>query len=292
MRRAAKLPCFGWKEERKMEIDLELLLQQLNQLVKRVGIGLNEYFGQTTRLNVRLKEDTTPLTDADLYAHDMIDAQLREWTPDIPILSEESVLVEFNERHRWERYWLVDPLDGTRGFLEHCPEFTVNIALIDHHRPVLGVVYAPVTKHLYYAGWKLGAYKQIGDGAVATIHTAPLDWDDYRLTLGRHVREQMVERYANAPGAHILRVNSSLKMGWIAEGKADLYPRFGDSGEWDTAAAQCVLEEAGGKVVDLAGHHLQYNTKASLLNPPFIALGDSTKVERVIEVIQAIRRNS
>jgi len=272
-----------------MQADLANLLQQIIQITKEVGDGLIGYFGQTNeKLNLRLKHDTTPLTDADLYANDLIELRLGELTPEIPLISEESVHVEFSTRQKWERYWLVDPLDGTRGFLEHCPEFTINIALIDHHVPILGVIYAPVLKLFYYAGWKLGAFRKHGDGPEESITTTPLNWQSYRITLGRHARGT---KYAQAPGVKMLRMNSSLKLGLLAEGKADIYPRFGEAGEWDTAAGQCVLEEAGGKVVDLNGHRLQYNTKASLVNPPFIAFGDASQAERILQVIQAIRRN-
>jgi 3'(2'), 5'-bisphosphate nucleotidase len=222
------------------------------------------------------KNDKTPLTEADLAAHHVIDDGLEELTPDIPILSEESAKVPFEERATWQRYWLVDPLDGTREFIKRNGEFTVNIALIDNHRPILGVVHAPVLLVDYFACQGHGAYKHVGDEAPQRIHTRP--WDGGRVTIAgsRSHRSQAFNDFVGKLGEYeIISMGSSLKSCLVAEGKAHLYVRLGPTSEWDTAAAQCVVEEAGGRITDTDMQVLRYNTKDSLLNPHFFVCGDA-----------------
>ncbi len=226
---------------------------------------------------VTRKSDNSPLTEADLAAHRVIKQGLASLKPDWPILSEESAAVPWPERSQWQRYWLVDPLDGTREFVKRNGEFTVNIALIENHRPVLGVVLAPVTNELYCA-W-------MGGGAFAACAT-----DNFLLKpLRTRARAQPLivtgSRSHNPPktlqvltrvGPYELQpLGSSLKFCRIASGDADLYLRHGPTSEWDTAAGQCVLEEAGGAVTDFTGVSLGYNNQESLLNPDFLAFGDS-----------------
>jgi 3'(2'), 5'-bisphosphate nucleotidase len=223
---------------------------------------------------VERKSDRSPLTEADLAAHHLIVDALTALTPGLPVLSEESASVPWTERARWTRYWLVDPLDGTREFIKRNGEFTVNIALIDAHRPVLGVVQAPVTGEVAWAWQGGGAWIAQGSGpprrAQARPRATPLVVAGSR-SHGDARQVDMLERV----GPHtLLPLGTSLKFLRIAAAEADLYLRLGPTSEWDTAAAQCVLEEAGGAVLDLAGHVLAYNTHDSLLNPEFIACGD------------------
>ncbi len=220
------------------------------------------------------KADASPLTEADLASHRLIVAGLRALTPQIPVLSEEAADVPWSERRTWTRYWLVDPLDGTREFVKKNGEFTVNIALIDRGRPVLGVVYAPVFDYLLHALAGEGAFlRQAGQDIAVQVRqpaTLPLHVAASRSHLDPRTAA-FLERIGDAE-RHGL--GSSLKFCRIAEGRIDLYPRFGPTSEWDTAAAQCVLEAAGGAVLRLDGTPLDYNAKESLLNPDFIAVGD------------------
>jgi 3'(2'), 5'-bisphosphate nucleotidase len=226
---------------------------------------------------VERKNDHSPLTAADLAAHRIIVDGLQALTPGLPILSEESADIPWSERSQWTRYWLVDPLDGTREFVKRNDEFTVNIALIDAHRPVLGVVQTPVTDEIAWAWQGGGAWIAIGNAnpqrCVARPRAHPLvvagsrSHGDSRLGV-------MLERLGDYD---LLALGSSLKFVRIANGEADLYVRLGPTSEWDTAAAQCVLEEAGGAVVDLAGRVLAYNMNDSLLNREFIACGDPSQ---------------
>ena len=225
---------------------------------------------------IQHKDDKTPLTEADMAAHDAIESGLSRLTPDIPILSEESAAIAFSERKTWNRYWLVDPLDGTREFIKRNGEFTVNIALIHDHSPVLGVILSPVGGTCYYACKGNGAYKVIPGNPAAAIRTAAWAGGHIRVAGSRsHGSEAFNSFISHFTDHELVVMGSSLKSCLVAEGKADIYPRFGRTSEWDTAAAQCIVEEAGGAVTDLQLQPLRYNTKESLLNPHFVVIGDA-----------------
>jgi len=225
--------------------------------------------------NVEQKEDKTPLTEADLAAHEIIVAGLSELAPDIPILSEESGDIPFEVRSTWLRYWLVDPLDGTREFIQHNGEFTVNIALIDAGEPVLGVIVVPVSGTAYFAAQGGGAFKQFADNVAMPIKTRPFDVNNTVVAASRsHGNAAQQEFIARLGECHEVGLGSSLKFCLVAEGRADLYPRLGLTSEWDTAAAQCIVQQAGGLVLGLDLQKLTYNSKESLLNPHFLVFGD------------------
>jgi 3'(2'), 5'-bisphosphate nucleotidase len=192
------------------------------------------------------------------------------------VLSEESVEVPFDERKSWRHFWMIDPLDGTKEFLHRTGEFTVNIALIEDGRPILGVVYAPVIDKLYFAARGAGSYRT--DSKVTTpIKVAPATTGSARFVISRcHASEQeTLTRFIDqTKGCETIVMGSSLKFCLIAEGAADVYPRNGPTMEWDTAAAQCILEEAGGSVTDLEGNTIRYN-KHVLLNSAFVARAQS-----------------
>ncbi|MGB3460666.1 MAG: 3'(2'),5'-bisphosphate nucleotidase CysQ [Rhodanobacter lindaniclasticus] len=234
---------------------------------------LQVYHGDFT---VQTKGDDSPLTAADLAAQRVIVAGLATLREQLPVLSEEAKALPWSERRHWARYWLVDPLDGTREFVKRNGEFTVNIALIDDHRSVLGVVLAPVTGELYVAAEGQGAWLQERDGGPwRRIRTRPLG-DPPRVVGSRsHGGTQggLLEQLTGSDYEHV-PLGSSLKFCLIARGEADIYLRLGLTSEWDTAAAQCVLDEAGGAVLDLAGQPFRYNRGESLLNPEFVAIGD------------------
>ncbi len=228
-----------------------------------------------TNFGVEHKSDNTPLTEADMAAHHAIVDGLQRLTPEIPILSEESASIPFAQRRQWQRYWLVDPLDGTREFVKRNGEFTVNIALIDNHEPVLGVVYAPVTGVTYYAARGMGAFKITPGEAATPIHTRRKPADSTIVAGSRSHRGDSLEAFLKKIGDYeIISMGSSLKSCLVAEGRADIYPRLGPTSEWDTAAAQCVVEEAGGRITKTDMTPLRYNTKDDLLNPHFLVIGD------------------
>ncbi|MDP3294328.1 MAG: 3'(2'),5'-bisphosphate nucleotidase CysQ [Nevskia sp.] len=223
---------------------------------------------------VSTKDDASPLTQADLRAHRTIIDGLTRLTPDIPCLSEEDADIGFEVRRNWTRYWLIDPLDGTKEFIKRNGDFTVNIALIDQHEPVLGVVHVPVTKTSYIAARGVGA-SMIRDGKKTAIHTRATPAKPMLVVTQSHRDAALDEFLAHAPEHEQLSRGSSLKFCMVAEGLADLYPRTGPTSEWDTAAAHCLAEVAGATVLRLPDWQpLRYNTKDSLLNPGFVVIGD------------------
>ena len=230
---------------------------------------------------VETKDDNSPLTRADLAAHRVIVSGLSKAAPEIPILSEESAEISWNERSSWVRYFLVDPLDGTKEFISRNGEFTVNIALIEKGIPLAGVVYVPVTDVLYRADQTKGLATVTRDGIERSIATRRLkDNDPLVIVASRRHGGEALDNCLTAldkhfPSIETTNMGSSLKLCLIAEGKADLYPRLAPTSEWDTAAAQAIVEAAGGRVVDVDLDVLRYNTKADLINPLFYVLADT-----------------
>lgn len=253
------------------------LLPAVSALARHAGAEILDVYSQP--FDVSSKADQSPLTLADLRAHHVIVQGLHELTPYIPVLSEEASDIPFEERSRWQRYWLVDPLDGTKEFVSRNGEFTVNIALVEDHVATLGVVYVPVKDTLYTGVVGRGAARQIGEEPATGICVCERAPQTLRIVGSRsHAKAGELDRYLPQLGAHtLLNIGSSLKFCLIAEGSADLYPRFGPTSEWDTAAAQAVVEAAGGKVIDAQGQQLRYNLKADLLNPYFFVFGDATR---------------
>lgn len=247
-------------------------LDQVVAIARQAGEAIMEVY--RSGIEVQHKQDNSPLTQADLAAHDIIESGLAALVPELPVLSEESAAIPFSTRCQWDQYWLVDPLDGTREFIKRNGEFTVNIALIEHHRPVMGVVYAPALNLLFYAAKGQGAFRQFGHKPPQPIRAR--EFESYQVTVAgsrSHASEELLQ-FLDRMGPHMLiSMGSSLKICLVAEGRADVYPRLGLTSEWDTAAAQCVLEEAGGKLIGLDGQPFQYNLKESLLNPHFFAVG-------------------
>jgi len=256
--------------------------QQLPNLDDLVGLAREA--GQEilkvyeTDFQVEHKEDQSPLTQADMAAHRTILAGLSALTPTIPTLSEESGVVPFEERSQWQRYWLIDPLDGTREFIKRNGEFTVNIALIEDHCPAIGVVYAPVKNLVYFAQRGKGAFKQEGTGEAEPIHARCPGSGTLHVAGSRSHRGNSLDQFLSRIGDYeIVSMGSSLKICLVADGSADLYPRLGPTSEWDTAAAQCVVEAAGGQLTDTRMQTLQYNRKESLLNPQFFVFGPESR---------------
>lgn len=252
------------------------LLSNAVSLAKQAGKQiLNIYHSDFT---VEYKADKSPVTAADMAAHHSICQGLKQLTPEIPILSEELTTADFAERQHWQRYWLIDPLDGTKEFLEKNGEFTINIALIENHVPTLGVIYAPAFGFCYFAGTDQGAFKQIAEQEAALLQTASWQKDSPIIIAmsRRHGTDSLQNFLTQFPALNLLRCGSALKLCWLAEGFADAYPRFSPTSEWDTAAGQCILKEAGGTLIDSKGQVLRYNTKPSLRNTAFLAVGDKS----------------
>lgn len=257
------------------DYDLQALCPDVLSIAHQAGEKILEIYNDD--YTVEHKEDQTPLTTADLAAHHIIVDQLTALTPDIPVLSEESEKVPFSERQSWTRYWLVDPLDGTREFIKRNGEFTVNIALIEHHISILGVIYVPVTDTHYYAFNQGGAFKFTGAQSPHAIKVRSLNKNKMTVAGSRSHASEKLQGYISKLGnVDVISMGSSLKSCMVAEGSLDLYPRLGLTSEWDTAAAQCIVEEAGGFMTQTNMQPLRYNTKDSLLNPEFFVFGDDS----------------
>ncbi len=263
--------------------DLTTLIPELITLAEAAGNAImeiyeSEDFGTTT------KDDASPLTKADLASNTVIIEGLTRLTPDIPVLSEESKHLPYSERKDWTRFWLVDPLDGTKEFIKQNGEFTVNIALIEGDRPVIGVVYAPAIKLTYWAAEGLGAFK--GPGQDAPIRATDYESGTINLVASRsHAgpeTEALIDALKRDTQVEIVSIGSSLKFCLVANAQAHIYPRFGPTMEWDTAAAQCVVEGAGGQVREPGGERLRYN-KENLLNPHFIVTRSDVLFKKAAE---------
>ena len=252
------------------------LLADVVTLARKAGDAILGVYGQ--QFEVTNKADQSPLTLADTKSHEIIVHGLQTLTPDVPVLSEEASDIPYSERRQWRRYWLVDPLDGTKEFVSRNGEFTVNIALIDGHDPVLGVVHVPVSGTTYTGVRGVGATRQVQREAALPIHTTVPAPTPLRIVGSRSHRGDSLDQFLSKLEPYeMVAVGSSLKFCLVAEGSADFYPRLGPTSEWDTAAAQAVVESAGGAVITTNGERLRYNTKAELLNPHFLVFGDRSR---------------
>jgi 3'(2'), 5'-bisphosphate nucleotidase len=247
-------------------------------IVARAGAAIMRVYD--AGFTVQTKEDNSPLTLADLESQRVILEGLTELTPDIPILSEESAQAPWAERQTWRELWVVDPLDGTREFVKRNGEFTVNIALVVQHEAVLGVVAAPAQGLLYWGAVGVGAFSHHRGAARAPIHvSAP--GSPLRVVGSRSHASPETAAYLTGLAPHVMTgIGSSLKFCLVAEGKADLYPRFGPTSEWDTAAGQALLEVAGGHVTRLDGHRLRYNCRETVINGDFLAFSNPSVLPR------------
>ena len=254
---------------------MSALLEAVLPLVEEAGRRILPYW--RTALDVTQKADDSPVTAADLAAHACLDAGLRALAPDIPVLSEEACELPLDARRGWQRWWLVDPLDGTREFLAGSEEFTVNVALVEAGRVVFGVVGVPASGRLYYGGAGLGAWRREPDGSRHALRVRPPAGRGFTLVASRRhsspAQDALLDGVRQAFGDPVLaNVGSSLKFCLLAEGAADCYPRLSPTSQWDTAAAQGVLEGAGGEVVDVQGRPFGYPPRETFLNPGFLAL--------------------
>ncbi len=249
------------------------LLKTVVGVAWKAGEAIDEVYQQAQDFEVSSKTDNSPLTAADLASHRIIVSELESSTPEIPILSEEGASRPFEERRGWRSFWLVDPLDGTKEFIRRNGEFTVNIALIEDGRPVLGAVYAPVLRRTYSGILGEGAWRQDENRDAVPISAAGTGEAGLAVVASRSHAGPLLSSFLSAlPDHRLVSMGSSLKLCLVAEGAADLYPRLGPTMEWDTAAAHAVVAAAGGEVTDFDARPLRYN-KENLLNPHFIVLG-------------------
>jgi len=254
--------------------------QLMHEVVKLAGLA-GEAILPFWRADVAVtnKADDSPVTAADLAAHRVIADGLQALAPQIPVLSEEDCNIPWAERQGWQRWWLVDPLDGTKEFIAGSEEFTVNIALIEQGEVVFGVVSVPTTGRCYFGGRSLGAWRVEAGGQAQPIQVRSAPPADGRFTVvasRRHSSPQQEALLAGLGAAvgelELANIGSSLKFCLLAEGSADCYPRLAPTSQWDTAAAQGVVEGAGGEVINLDGQAFRYPPRESLLNPFFLAL--------------------
>ena len=255
------------------------LIKVMCAVARDAGAAILQVYGDED-FGVQTKSDDSPLTRADLAAHNIIVEGLQKRAPGIPVLSEESDGISFAERSSWDQYFLVDPLDGTKEFINRNGEFTVNIALIEKGVPMRGVVFVPVKDVMYTGDQHEGIATVTREGETGSIQVRKLDRASLTVVASRRHGGEALEACLsvlreNFASIDTTNMGSSLKLCLIAEGEADLYPRLAPTSEWDTAAAQAVVEAAGGSVVDVDLKALRYNTKDNILNPFFYVIGDT-----------------
>lgn len=259
--------------------DLSHLIPQVISIAREAGQRILEIY-QNKDYQEFTKADDTPVTTADLAAHKIIMQQLADLTPTIPILSEEDADISLKKRSQWDRYWLVDPLDGTQEFIARSGDFATVIALIENNQPVMGVVYAPVSGVTYFAYQGKGAWKIPEMDDSLRIHTLKHEQPEQPIAIAISRRQninRITEKLSPARNYELVPLGSAaLKACLVAEGAVDCYIRLGPTGEWDTAATQCIVEEAGGRILSTRLEPLSYNERDTLENPNFIVLGDES----------------
>lgn len=252
----------------------QALLSEVLSIAEQAGKYLYHFY--SIPLEVQRKSDNTPVTEADLFVSQFLTEKLTALTPKIPILSEESSDIPFAQRQKWQTYWLIDPLDGTQQFIDRTGQFSVLIALMHQNKPILGVIHSPVLDQTYYALKGFGAYKQ-SKQQCQRLHPSPLHLQKpIKIAVGSKSAAEKVRSILtpNFEYEFLIYGSSGLKSAWVAEGTADCYIRLGQTGEWDTAAAEILLAEMGGIVQDLQCNPLTYNQRESLVNPDFIMAAD------------------
>jgi len=274
---------------------METLISPVLGLVQAAGKATLPYW--QADVAVHTKADQSPVTAADIAAHNVLVAGLAMLDTSIPVLSEEACDISLAQRQQWTRWWLVDPLDGTKEFISGSAEYTVNVALIEQGRVVFGVVGVPVTGNMYYGGAEFGAFCCDAEGKTRTLHMRVAPDDELVVVASkRHSsseQETLLQRlHADYPALRLVNVGSSLKFCQMAEGAADLYPRLAPTSQWDTAAAQGVLEGAGGQVLNLQGQPLTYTARDNYLNPFFVALPQQAVWRKQILTLLAMTEKS
>tara|TARA_B110000438_G_scaffold237418_1_gene234795 strand:- start:492 stop:1307 length:816 start_codon:yes stop_codon:yes gene_type:complete len=268
-------------------IDNTQLIDDLIVISKEAGKAIMKIY--SSDFDFQIKEDLSPLTLADNISNKIICEKLKILTPDLPIISEEGSKISFEVRSRWKKYWLIDPLDGTKEFIKRNGEFTINIALIENNIPILGIIHIPTTNETYWGSNIDGSYYsnerifkkriRISNNSVAPIRI---------ITSRSHPNKSLNLLLKEIGKYEIIRLGSSLKFCHIASGNADFYPRFGPTSEWDIAAGDAIVRYAGGYISDLNNKPIMYNMKESFLNPNFIV---SRNKSEGLAFIQQFRKN-
>lgn len=252
----------------------EHLLNQVLLIAYQAGQHLEQFYQQ--QVHVQLKEDNTPVTEADLFVSQFLTEKLTALFPHTPVLSEENCHIPFEERKNWKEYWLIDPLDGTQQFINRTDQFSVLITLVRKNKPVLSIIHAPILSLTYYAMEDFGAFKKQGDH-VEKLHKNTLKTDrPLRIAVGATTSQEKVREILREPSncEFVIVGSSSLKSGLVAEGAVDCYVRLGQTGEWDTAGAEVLLHETGGQIFDPHFAPLTYNQRDTLINPNFVMVAD------------------
>ena len=262
----------------------EQLISSTVEIAKEAGMVITEIYNSD--FDYQLKEDLSPITAADNLSHNIITERLKTLTPKIPILSEENCNIAYKIRSQWTRYWLVDPLDGTKEFISKNGEFTVNIALIENNTPIFGVIDIPVTNETYWGSKANGSFCSDANKDVKQINVPKDNQNPIRIVASRsHPSNMLASLLEIIVDYEIIEIGSSIKFCLIASGQADCYPRFGPTSEWDTAAGEAIVESAGGQVVNTNGDSMNYNVKEDYLNPNFIVSNGKIISERILSLI-------
>ena len=270
----------------------EHLLNQVLLIAYQAGKHLRRFYQQ--QVEVRIKEDNTPVTEADLFVSRFLTEKLRALFPNVPVLSEENCRIPFAERQYWQEYWLIDPLDGTQQFIDRTDQFAVLMTLVRKNKPALSVIHAPILSTTYYALKDFGAFKKQGEqvvrltGGLSKQHRIEVSnqhrIEPLKIAVGATTSQEKVRALLppNFPCEFIVFGSSSLKSGLVAEGVADCYVRLGRTGEWDTAGAEVLLAETGGTIFDSHFAPLTYNQRETLINPYFVMVADKSRDWRAV----------
>lgn len=257
--------------------NLAIVAEDIYQLAKKAGAVIMPFYHDKSQIDIAYKSDNSPLTAADKASHEVIDAALKEYLISgfaFPVLSEEGDEQQIDQKSSWETYWCVDPLDGTKEFISGRKEFTVNIALVENHRPILGVIYAPVLDEGYLAWRGGGAYQYSAQVKKSIMCQQPVHEPLQVIVSRRHGIQSLEEIMSRLPSHERLNRGSALKFCQIANGSADLFLRTTDTCEWDNAAGQCIVEEAGGRLFHFDMTPVRYNIARTIKTKPIVVVGD------------------
>ena len=260
-------------------------IESLIDIAKDAGNAINKIYQGS--FEYQLKTDNSPITEADLLSNKIISNGLKDLSNDIPILSEEDSKIPFDVRSRWGKYWLIDPLDGTKEFIKKNGEFTVNIALVVKNSPVFGLIFVPTTNEIYWGSSSYGSFLSLRKGKHKKLKATKKSADGpVKVAVSRsHATGELDSILQDNTNFKAIHAGSSLKFCYVASGKSDCYLRLGPTSEWDTAAGEAILKYAGGSVVDLTGKPIKYNCKKEYLNPYFLASSNNTIKKMILDLI-------
>ncbi len=269
----------------------EQLIVSTVKIAKKAGKAISQIYNSD--FDYKLKSDSSPITIADNLSHQIITERLKILTPEIPIISEEDCEIDYKIRAQWSQYWLVDPLDGTKEFINKNDEFTVNIALINKNTPILGIIHIPVTNETYWGSRSNGSFYLNENNDKKQLYVSERINSPLRIAVSRsHPSEILDSLLKQLVDYEILEAGSSIKFCMIASGQADCYPRFGPTSEWDTAAGEAIVHAAGGHVMTASGNSMNYNKKETFINPNFIVSNDKIISERILSLMNTSKHST